>query len=266
MEDIRELLRVMAALRDPDTGCPWDLAQDFASIVPHTIEEAYEVAEAAERGEMRALCDELGDLLLQVVFCSQIAAERGVFDFEAVVSALVEKLVRRHPHVFADTVYSDLQEQTEAWEQIKNRERSVAGEAHESVLDGVPPALPALTRARKLQQRAARLGLDWPALAPVAAKVGEELAELRSALAARPSSGSTAAERGDLLVSCANLARWLALDPEQVLRAANRRFERRVRHVEQALAQRQSLGDQPDPQTLDRLWEDAKRVSCEPED
>lgn len=263
METVRELLRVMAALRDPDTGCPWDLAQDLGTIVPHTIEEAYEVAEAVEVGHMGSLRDELGDLLLQVVFYAQIAKERGSFDFEQIVAGLTEKLVRRHPHVFADTVYADLQEQSEAWEQIKQRERAAVGHDRASVMDGVPVGLPALTRARKLQSRASRLGLDWPRLDEVLEKLGEEIEELRCAVRDQARTRAVAHELGDLLFSCANLARWLDLDPEQVLRETNRRFDRRVRHVERAL---QGQSGAVDTEALDLLWEAAKRTTAASEE
>ncbi len=263
MDNVRELLRVMAALRDPDTGCPWDLAQDLDTIVRHTIEEAYEVAEAVERGQMDNLRDELGDLLLQVVFYAQIAKERGSFDFEQVVAGLTEKLVRRHPHVFADTVYADLQEQSEGWEQIKQTELAAVGDARASVMDGVPLGLPALSRARKLQSRATRLGLDWQELEAVLEKLGEELEELRCAVRDRAGRRAAAHELGDLLFSSANVARWLELDPEQVLREANRRFDSRVRHVERAL---QREGAAVDSEALDVLWESAKRATSGPEE
>ncbi|HJO68549.1 MAG TPA: nucleoside triphosphate pyrophosphohydrolase [Rhodospirillales bacterium] len=265
------LMRIMARLRDPDGGCPWDVEQTFATIAPHTIEEAYEVAEAIEHGDMGALRDELGDLLLQVVFHAQIAREEGRFDFDDVARAVSEKLVRRHPHVFGDEVVADSQAQTKAWERHKAAERDAgaAGSAPASVLDGVASALPALVRALKLQDRAARVGFDWDGPAGVLDKIEEEIAELRYELdteRARPSGAARgtqeavrlADELGDVLFACANLARKLGLDPESVLRHGNAKFERRFRAME-TLAVRQ--GRQLEVLGLERmeaLWQSAK--------
>jgi ATP diphosphatase len=230
--DIGMLLAIMAALRDKAGGCPWDLAQSFASIAPYTIEEAYEVADAIARGDMEELRDELGDLLLQVVFHAQMGSESDLFDFGDVVAAITEKLIRRHPHVFGATRGAKLDEVNATWERIKREEK--AGKktgAAESLLDGVPLALPALTRAEKLQTRAARVGFDWKTPRPILAKLREELAECEAAL----NSGSEDAVRdeiGDLIFTVANLARRLGVDPEAAARGANAKFERRFRSME----------------------------------
>jgi ATP diphosphatase len=236
--DIEMLLAIMAALRDRNTGCPWDVAQSFASIAPYTIEEAYEVADAIAQGDMGELREELGDLLLQVVFHAQMGSESGSFDFGDVVAAITEKLIRRHPHVFGATRGAKLEEVNAAWERIKREEktrkhadRPASPTATASLLDGVPLALPALTRAEKLQSRAARVGFDWKTPEPILAKLREELAECEAALDA----GSEAAvmdEIGDLLFTVANLARRLDVDPEAATRGANAKFERRFRAME----------------------------------
>jgi len=226
---IDEVRRIMARLRDPDTGCPWDVAQDFRSIAPHTIEEAYEVADAIERGDLDALRDELGDLLLQVVYHARMAEEEGRFDFDDVASGLAAKLVRRHPHVFGETVLANADERERAWEQTKSEERAAKGEDDVSVVAGVTLGLPALKRAQKLQRRAARAGFDWPDTRGPRAKVEEELAELDAA------AGDPAAvedEIGDLLFSVVNLARHHEVDAETALRRGTRRFEERLRQVE----------------------------------
>jgi len=252
---IDRLLAIMARLRDPERGCPWDLEQDFRSIAPHTIEEAYEVVDAIERGDIRALRDELGDLLFQVAFHARLADEQGAFQFDDVVDAICDKLTRRHPHVFGDSVVADAGEQTRAWERMKREERTARGV--DGALADVPVALPALTRARKLGSRAAQAGFDWPDASGPRAKVGEELAELDHAAASGDASARDA-ELGDLLFSIVNLARHLEVDPEGALRRANERFARRYRHVEQALS---GLGEQAaaaSPELLDRLWAAAK--------
>jgi ATP diphosphatase len=254
--DIEMLLAIMAALRDRDSGCPWDVAQTFASIAPYTIEEAYEVADAIAQGDMGELREELGDLLLQVVFHAQMGHESGLFDFGDVVAAITEKLIRRHPHVFGATRGAKLEEVNAVWERIKRDEKtrknagrpvSPAGTA--SLLDGVPLALPALTRAEKLQSRAARVGFDWKTPQPILAKLREELAECEAALDA----GSEAAvmdEIGDLLFTVANLARRLGVDPEAAARGANAKFERRFRGMEADAA---ALGRDMKAMSLDEL-------------
>ncbi|MCB1734881.1 MAG: nucleoside triphosphate pyrophosphohydrolase [Gammaproteobacteria bacterium] len=251
----------MRRLRDPLGGCPWDREQSYASIVPHTLEEAYEVADAIARGDMPELRDELGDLLFQVVFYARLGEEDGHFDFGDVVEAVVDKLVRRHPHVFGEEQVADAAAQTVAWEALKAEER--ASKAAQGVLDGVSLALPALTRANKLQKRAARVGFDWPEIGGVRAKLDEELAELDAERApqsgAAPDAQRLHEELGDVLFSAVNLARHLRIDPEAALRDANDRFESRFRHME-AVAAKQGIDIHDSAlDTLDGLWAQAKR-------
>ncbi len=253
---IERLLAIMTRLRDPAAGCPWDREQDFASIAPHTIEEAYEVADAIERSDFESLRDELGDLLFQVAFHSQLAGEQGAFTFDDVVEAICDKLTRRHPHVFADATIADAGEQTRAWERMKATERQAKGPADGALAD-IPAALPALTRARKLGHRAADVGFDWPDSAGPRSKIDEELVELDRAVD-EGDAGRLEAEFGDLLFSVVNLARHLDIDPEKALRRANDRFSRRFRHVERALAEQGLLPSAADASLLDRLWTDAK--------
>jgi len=254
---IERLLEVVRRLRDPERGCPWDKEQSFATIAPYTIEEAYEVADAIRREAWAELAGELGDLLLQVVYHAQIAEEAGLFDFEQVAQGIAEKMIRRHPHVFGDAVVESAAAQRRAWEEVKAAER--AGKASDpSVLADVPLALPALTRAEKLQRRAARIGFDWPEPTPILAKIEEELAELRASLEAREPREKLAEELGDLLFAVVNLARRLEIDAEEALRAANAKFERRFRAVE---ARARASGSDPaqlDLAALDRLWEEVK--------
>jgi ATP diphosphatase len=253
---ITELLAIMARLRSAE-GCPWDRQQTFASIAPYTIEEAYEVADAIERGDFGSLKDELGDLLFQVVFHSQMASESGQFDFEAVAGAICDKLTRRHPHVFGDGAPLSVVEQTSAWENIKAEERGAGGV---SALHGVPNALPALLRAYKLSKRAARVGFDFEHAAQCADKVDEELAEVR---AAAHNGGSASAEIfeevGDLLFAAANLARKLDVDAEAALRAANAKFERRFRGMESLAAQHGQVFSELDLAAQEDLWQAVKR-------
>jgi ATP diphosphatase len=259
---IADLLAIMARLRDPQGGCPWDLQQDFRSILPYTLEEAYEVAEAIERDSMPELCDELGDLLLQVVFHARMAEERGSFAFADVVSGICGKMLRRHPHVFGELELADAAAVRTNWEREKaaERARKVVGDGAggAGALAGVAQALPALLRAEKLQRRAARVGFDWDAVDGVLAKVEEELDECREVLAKQEDATRRVHEVGDLLFSCVNLARHLGVDAEQALRAANHRFERRFAVVEAGLA---AAGKVPGPQLreeMERLWERAK--------
>ncbi len=259
-DGVRRLLEIMAALRDPERGCPWDREQDFASISRYTIEEAYEVADAIARGDLAELKDELGDLLFQVVFYAQMAREQGAFEFADVVAAINHKMLRRHPHVFGDERVADATAQTEAWERLKAAERRqrAGADTPPGVLDGVARALPALMRAEKLQKRAAKVGFDWETPAGVAAKIREELAELEQALATGESRGRLQEEMGDLLFSCVNLARHLGLDAEQSLRAGNDKFERRFRAMEGYLA---AAGLDPataTPEALENAWEAVK--------
>lgn len=257
---IDRLIAIMARLRDPDGGCPWDQAQSFATIAPYTVEEAYEVADAIERGDIGDLKDELGDLLLQVVFHARMAEEQGAFDFDAVATAICDKMVRRHPHVFAEAAAPGVQGQSAAWEAIKAQERAAKSAGRvQSVLDDVPVGLPALSRAVKLTKRAGRVGFDWPDPPSVMEKLHEEVAELQVEIDAGDLEKARE-ELGDLLFVCANLARKLDVDPEAALRAANAKFVRRFGHIERSLA---DAGRTPEGATLaemEALWQDAKRV------
>jgi ATP diphosphatase len=261
MPDLARLLAIMARLRDPERGCPWDREQSFATIAPYTIEEAYEVAEACERGDPAALKDELGDLLFQVVFHSRMAEEADLFAFNDVAAAISDKMERRHPHVFGTAAIADAAAQSAAWEQHKAAERrakAVLSGADASALDGVGEALPALTRAAKLQGRAARIGFDWPDLPPILDKIREEIDELGEVLDAGAEPERVADELGDLLFAIVNLARRVETDPEQALRAACRKFDRRFRRVEALLA---ASGSSPRAATLAEMeahWAMAK--------
>ncbi len=260
--DIARLIEIMAALRTPETGCPWDLEQDFRSIAPYTVEEAYEVAEAIERGDLDELRDELGDLLLQVVFHARMAQEQGAFAFPDVVAAICDKLIRRHPHVFGDGGDLTAAGVTAQWDEIKAQERAAKGTpAPASLLDGVPLPLPALTRAVKLQQKASKVGFDWNNAAHVMGKIREETEEIAVELDA-PDVDPRALEEeiGDLLFVVANLARHANVDPEQALRGANTKFERRFHHIEKRLRE---TGTTPDAASLDEmeaLWVEAKNL------
>lgn len=262
-----DLLAVMARLRDKETGCPWDVEQDFATIAPYTIEEAYEVADAIARGDLDDLKDELGDLLLQVVYHAQMAAEIDRFDFADVADAITRKMIRRHPHVFGDARREDFVG-SGMWQRIKAEEKAKrSAAAPSSHLDDVPVALPALTRAVKLQKRAAEVGFDWPSLTPVIEKAEEEIAELRAAIAESgdiDTAKRVVEEFGDLLFVMANVARHLKVDPEAALREANEKFSRRFRNIEQALARD---GRRPEDSTLeemDQLWDEAKASEKKP--
>ncbi|MGZ8400716.1 MAG: nucleoside triphosphate pyrophosphohydrolase [Methyloceanibacter sp.] len=259
---LTDLLAVMARLRDKDSGCPWDVEQSFSSIAPYTIEEAYEVADAIAREDLDALKDELGDLLLQVVYHAQMASEMGRFGFADVVDAITRKMIRRHPHVFADAS-RDAFLNSGTWERIKSEEKAERGEAAPSSrLDDVALALPALTRAVKLQKRAAEVGFDWPNLSPVLAKAEEEIAELKAAIAERESEPDgarrVAEEFGDLLFVMANIARHLGVDPEASLRDANAKFARRFRRIEEALAKDGRKPEESTLEEMDQLWDEAK--------
>jgi len=264
--DIARLIDIMAALRTPGSGCPWDLEQDFGTIAPYTIEEAYEVADAIARGDLEDLRDELGDLLLQVVFHARMAEEQGAFDFGGVVDAVTTKMIRRHPHVFADAEGKTATAVKGMWEEIKAQEKreAKAGRGDDkpaSALDGVPLALPALTRALKLQEKAGRVGFDWNDPRAVLAKIREEADEIEAELDAADNAAThekAAAEVGDLMFAVVNLARHLKADPEGILRATNQKFERRFGSIERALA---ALGKAPKDATLaemDALWDQAK--------
>ena len=262
-EALRRLLGLMARLRDPEDGCPWDLKQTFATIAPYTIEEAYEVADAIDAGDPKHLRDELGDLLFQVVFHARMAEERGWFDFADVARAIRDKLERRHPHIFAgaDLAAEDL---VRVWEEQKAQERAASAQgagAPSTALSGVPKALPALVRAAKLGKRAARVGFDWSEAREVRSKVLEELAEIDAALqAGEPAriSQAVAEEIGDLLFAVANWSRHLEVDPEEALRAASRKFERRFTRMEQLAQERHLELKSLSPAQWDALWREAK--------
>lgn len=265
MTEIKPLLDIMARLRDPNGGCPWDLEQNFATIAPYTIEEAYEVAEAIAQGNRMELRDELGDLLLQVVFHSQMAAEEGSFTFAEVVQSICDKMIRRHPHVFADASIKDADAQTENWEKIKERERqgkqgTPAPEESPRItrtLANIPLALPALMRAQKLQSRAARVGFDWPDTTGVIAKIREELAEVEAAIASGDAV-HTQEELGDVLFAVTNLARFVKADAEAALRGTNAKFTRRFEYIEDALAATGRTVQDASLEEMEALWNAAK--------
>ncbi|WP_109512020.1 nucleoside triphosphate pyrophosphohydrolase [Pseudomonas ovata] len=273
MYQLQDLLNLMARLRDPQYGCPWDLKQTYASIVPHTLEEAYEVADTIERSDFAHLQGELGDLLFQVVFYAQLAKEEGRFEFDAVVDGITRKLLRRHPHVFpTGELYAPLEtprlsesEVSRRWDEIKAQERAEQADAPEqlSLLDDVPVALPALSRAGKLQKRAAQVGFDWPAALPVVDKVREELDEVLEAMA-EGDAGHMADEIGDLLFSVVNLARHLKVDPETALRSANGKFDRRFRFIEAVVRDQGRALEACSLEELDALWGEAKRQEKHP--
>jgi len=259
------LLDIMTRLRDPETGCPWDVEQTFETIAPYTIEEAYEVADAIAREDHEDLLDELGDLLLQVVFHAQMAREAGTFAFEDVAEAISDKMVRRHPHVFGDETVAGAEHQRRAWEDQKaaeRREKSAARGDAESALDGVPVSLPALMRAEKLSKRAARVGFDWKQPADVLAKIAEEIDEVRVEIE-RDDTARLAEEIGDLLFACANLARKFKIDPETALHGANRRFEARFRQLEKNLRTRKLEPKSLPLEELEAVWQAVKREQAE---
>lgn len=253
---ISRLLDLMARLRDPQRGCPWDVQQNFATIAPYTIEEAYEVADAIERNDLQDLRSELGDLLFQVVFHSQMAQEQGAFDFDDVVNAICDKMERRHPHVFGEARIESAEAQTVAWEEHKRRERAAASD---SVLADVPVALPALTRAHKLGKRAAQVGFEWADVAGAMDKVQEEVDELRQEVASGTDRSAMEQEIGDLLFCLVNVCRYLRIDPENALRLTNAKFERRFRYVEQQLRQQGRSTQEATLSEMDALWDEAKR-------
>jgi ATP diphosphatase len=272
--DITRLLEIMAALRTPGTGCPWDLEQDFASIAPYTLEEAYEVVDAIERGDLADLRDELGDLLLQVVFHARMAEEKGAFAFADVVEAITKKLIRRHPHVFGSTRDLSPEQVKSLWDSIKAQEKAdrrverekmgQSPEAHEAgFLGGIPTALPALTRAQKLTAKAAKVGFDWPEPSQVIDKIHEELEEVKEA-SSTGNRDRIEDEIGDLLFSVTNLARHYGIDPERALRRTNAKFERRFRAVEEALGNQERSLDEASLEEMEQLWVAAKSAEREP--
>jgi ATP diphosphatase len=272
--DITRLLEIMAALRTPGTGCPWDLEQNFASIAPYTLEEAYEVVDAIERGDLADLRDELGDLLLQVVFHARMAEEQGAFAFGDVVEAITRKLIRRHPHVFGSITDLAPEEVKRLWDSIKAEEKAqrkaeraklgLPPEAHEAgFLGGIPTALPALTRAQKLTTKAAKVGFDWPDAAQVIDKIHEELDEVKEAASSKDRD-KIEDEIGDLLFSVTNLARHFGIDPERALRRTNAKFERRFSAIEQALGEQERSLEEASLEEMERLWVAAKTAEREP--
>lgn len=270
--DIDRLLEIMAALRTSGSGCPWDIEQDFSTIAPYTIEEAYEVADAIERGDFIDLCDELGDLLLQVVFHARMAEEAKLFDFGGVVEAITTKLIRRHPHVFGEARNLSPDAVKSLWAEIKAEEKRERAAAHEKsgaapaasgALSGVPLPLPALSRALKLQQKASKVGFDWNDARAVLAKLREETAEIEEALAAGDED-AVKDEIGDLLFVVANLARHVQVDPEQALRGANAKFERRFAHIEARLKDVGRAPEQASLDEMDALWDEAKARESPP--
>nr|WP_298727563.1 nucleoside triphosphate pyrophosphohydrolase [uncultured Steroidobacter sp.] len=275
MSGIQRLLDIMTRLRDPQRGCPWDLQQSFKTIAPYTVEEAYEVADAIERDDLASLRDELGDLLFQVVFHAQMAKEQGAFDFDAVAHAICDKMERRHPHVFGSASVADAEAQSVAWEEQKRRERAQkrSGEEQGSVLDDVPIALPALTRANKLGKRAAQVGFEWSDVHGAIEKLDEEIAEFKAevrshvCLQADTTASTTegqrqherlAAEIGDVLFCVVNVCRYLKIDPELALKRTNASFERRFRYVERGLAKQGKTPQQATLAEMDQLWDEGK--------
>jgi nucleoside triphosphate diphosphatase len=256
MASIDRLLQIMARLRDPQRGCPWDLEQTFATIAPYTIEEAYEVADAIERADSAALRDELGDLLFQVVFHSRMAQEQGSFAFDDVAAAISDKLERRHPHVFGSAQIDNAAAQTVAWEEQKRLERERAGK---SILADVPLALPALTRANKLGKRAAQVGFEWPNVTGALDKLDEELGELRKGLDEQAAAAEISDELGDVLFCVVNVCRYLGVDPEVALRGANSKFERRFGYVEQRLREQGRSAGEATLEEMDKLWDEGKK-------
>jgi nucleoside triphosphate diphosphatase len=255
---IQQLIEIMASLRHPETGCPWDIKQTFETIVPYTLEEAYEVADSIERGQMDELKDELGDLMFQVVFYAQMAKEQKLFEFDDVVKSINDKLVRRHPHVFADEKYENETTLNEAWEKSKASERDNKADTKQaSILEGVAKALPSLKRSQKLQKRAAREGFDWPTVEPVFDKIQEEILEVKQAMQEKDQA-AVFEEVGDLLFACVNLARHLSVDAEESLRSGNAKFEKRFFYIEEKLTSMGKAFKQCELDELERYWQDAK--------
>ena len=266
---LEELLNVMTMLRDPEHGCPWDKKQTFSSIVPHTIEEAYEVADAIEQNDFNELKNELGDLLFQVVFYAQLAKEQDYFEFDDILTALTDKLKRRHPHVFSDAKFKDDEAITQNWEAEKEKERSAKAKLNglsKSILDNIPRTLPAMSRAYKIQKRCARVGFDWETVPPVIDKINEELDEVlfelqRDDLTEDAKQARIEDELGDLLFANINLIRHLGAEPENVLRQANHKFEMRFKKIEEHLAKSGNTVEECELDTLDALWNKVKEQS-----
>ncbi len=258
MSQIESLLEIMEKLRDPETGCPWDLRQTYKTIVPHTLEEVYEVVDAIENGDIADLREELGDLLFQVVFYAQIGKERNDFDFADVVDGISEKLTRRHPHVF-NGIKMDESEHAISWEKFKQEERQNKRKLDDSIMGNIPLVLPALTRAKKIQNNAAKVGFDWKTIDPVWDKLQEEMDEIHEAINESMGQDKIEDELGDLLCVCVNLARHLKVDPEKALRRSNNKFERRFRYIESCLVLKDKTPDDATLEEMDALWEEAKK-------
>ena len=258
---VAALLEVMRRLRDPETGCPWDLKQTLTSLIPYTIEEAYEVAAALTEGDMRAIKDELGDLLFQVVFYTQLTNEEGLFSFDEVAAQTADKLIRRHPHVFADTSAQSDAEIKAQWELIKQQERAEKGETH-SVFQGIPDNLPAILQAQKLQKRAANVGFDWATIGPVLDKIQEEITEVKAELAAQTiDQEALESEIGDVLFAVVNLARHAQVNPEHALRRTNLKFKQRFQAIEKRLAEAGKSAEELGLEELEAYWQEVKRDS-----
>ena len=262
MEHMNQLLEIMRCLRDPYSGCPWDIEQNFSTIAPYTLEEAYEVGDAIARNDMNGLCSELGDLLFQVVYHSQLADEKGFFNFRDVTKTINEKLIHRHPHVFGESEITDTESQSIAWEAIKRQERlDKQGnlEQNEGLLDGINQAMPALSRAQKLQNRAATVGFDWHDCQAVLDKIKEEFAEVEEEINSETqNSEKIEDEIGDLLFTCVNLARHFKIDSESAVRKTNKKFERRFAYIERALKDQGSDLEEATLDVMDKLWNEAK--------
>jgi len=258
MTSMDKLLAMMESLRDPDQGCPWDREQSFASLIPHTLEEAYEVAELIEQGKFDKLANELGDLLFQIVFYAQIAKEQQLFTFEDIVTEITEKMLRRHPHVFADETIDNAQQQTEQWEKLKQQERG--DQSSQSLLDGLNYHLPAVSFANKLQKKAALAGFDWCHMQDIFAKVEEELQETVEAWQAKDEEAFTE-EIGDLMFVCVNIARYAKIDPETALRKANRKFEKRFRYMETVIKQAHGNMEALSVAEMEAYWDQAKKYT-----
>lgn len=256
---LEKLLSIMAALRNPESGCPWDIKQTWQSILPHTLEEVYEVADAVDRQDAEALCDELGDLLFQIVFMAQIASEQGVFDFRDVVQGIIRKMIRRHPHVFGDTVFVDEKAQKQAWEAIKQDERNTKADNGNDFFAGIPVAMPALRRSQKLQQRAARVGFDWDNWQQVVPKIHEELDEVQDAVAHNEPFARIEEEVGDVLMGATNMARLLGVNAENALRLSNNKFARRFSRVEALLLEVGITLEDASLAQMEAAWAEAKR-------
>lgn len=260
LSGLEQLLEIMSMLRDPENGCPWDQKQTFESIVPHTLEEAYEVADAIENGSANDIKKELGDLLFQTVFYAQLGKEQQLFDFDSIAQAMCDKLIRRHPHVFSDSKFETEQAIKQNWESEKAKERLQNNEDNISVLDDIPKALPALSKAYKIQKRAASVGFDWPNVNGAIDKVLEEIQEVQHELQQKQvSQAALADELGDLYFAITNVVRHLSLKPEQVMQQANAKFERRFRAVEKMVAAQNKQVSDVSLDELDKLWEQAKQ-------